>query len=424
VAGEPFLLTDGGVVGFLDGRHQLGVVEAEPLVAWALLDAVPIPPGGERRIEPLWLAAGDPGALYGEYAARWAAESGARATTAAPSGWCSWYRYYASVTPAGVRANLALAAAHGLDVVQIDDGYQKAIGDWLATRPSWAEGTAAVAADVRAAGVRPGIWTAPFLAGEGSALVRRHPDWVAGRAMHNPVWWGGWALALDTTNPAVLDHVTTTMAALGAQGFEYHKVDFLYAGAIAGRSRTRAEALRAGLEAVRAGVGDDGFLLGCGAPFGPAVGVVDAMRVSPDVAPRWAPRPEQVWPGMDEAASCARNAIVTSLLRAPLHRRLWINDDDCLLLRPSHTELAPWQRELLAAMVAGAGGFTVVSDDLATYGPEEWGRLATVRSIAATTDEPLDLVDPFAETLTVRSRHYELSVSTERPDAGGWLRAR
>jgi alpha-galactosidase len=238
------------------------------------------------------------------------------------------------------------------------------------------------------------------------------------------VWWGGWALALDTTDPAVLDHVTTTMASLTAQGFDYHKVDFLYAGAIAGRGRTRAESLRTGLEAVRAGVGDEAFLLGCGAPFGPAVGVVDAMRVSPDVAPHWAPRSEHVWPGMDEAASCARNAVLTSLLRAPLHRRLWINDDDCLLLRRADTELAPWQRELLAATVSGGGGFTLVSDDLTSYGAEEWDRLAAVRAAGAAADEPLDLVDPFAETLTIRSRHSELSVSTEKPDAGGWLRPR
>lgn len=405
VVGDQFLVTDGGVVGFLDGKRHLSLVEASPLTAWALLDGVALVPGAERRLDPLWLAAGDPGALYGEYAARWGEEAGARAATAAPAGWCSWYQYFSAVTPDHIRRNLTLAAAYGLGFVQIDDGYQAAIGEWLSPRPEWGEGTAAVAADIRSAGLRAGIWTAPFLVDENGPIGRDHPDWVLGRAMHNPVWWGGWARALDTTNPAVLDHITSTLAALTAQGFDYHKVDFLYAAALlAARrfnpTRTRAEALRMGLEAVRRGVGDDAFLLGCGSPFGPAVGVVDAMRVSPDVAKRW--DPTKVLTGLEEAASCARNAIVTSLLRAPLHRRLWINDDDCLLLRPEQTELSPDQRRLLAAAVAVAGAFTAVSDDLALYGAEEWRLLDQVLAARAWSDAPLDLADPFAPTLTVR----------------------
>ena len=405
VVGDQFLVTDRGVVGFLDGRRHLSLVETSPVTAVAMLDGVALAPGAERALDPLWLAAGDPGRLYSEYASRWGSEAGARRGTQAPAGWCSWYQYFSSVTPDDVRANLALAAAHGLEVVQIDDGYQAAIGEWLTPRLAWEEGTAAVARDIAGAGLRPGIWTAPFLVDEQSRLVRDHPDWVLGRAMHNPVWWGGWALALDTTNPAVLDHVSGSLAALTAQGFDYHKVDFLYAAALPGRRRdpgcTRAQALRLGLEAVRRGIGDEAFLLGCGSPFGPAVGLVDAMRVSPDVTDRWEPR--ATLPGLEEAASCARNAIATSLLRAPLHRRLWINDNDCLLLRPVQTELNPFQRHLLAAAIAGGGGFTMVSDDLSLYGDEEWKLLHAVRSAGASTDGPLDLDDPFAATLVVRS---------------------
>jgi alpha-galactosidase len=417
VMGDQFLVTESGVAGFLDGRHHLGVIEvraAPPhsLTAWALIDGIRLGPGEERALEPFWFASGEPGALYGEYARRWGTESGARVHTPAPGGWCSWYHYRSSIRPADVRANLGLAAAHGLDIVQIDDGYQAAIGDWLTPHSSWSEGTAAVAADIRSAGLRPGLWTAPFLTDETGALARRHPEWVLGRAMHNPVWWGGWALSLDTTNPAVLDHLTSTFTALAAQGFDYHKVDFLYAAALPGHrhdpTRTRAEALRAGLEAVRRGIGEQAFLLGCGSPFGPAVGIVDAMRVSPDVAPWWLPRTPL--PGMEEAASCARNAIVTSVLRSPLHRRLWVNDADCVLLRPVEEGLADWQRRLVAATVAGTASLVTASDDLSRYRTEEWDLLAEVRTVASAADGPLDLLDPFASTLTVRSASHELEI--------------
>ncbi|MEW6471805.1 MAG: glycoside hydrolase family 36 protein [Actinomycetota bacterium] len=429
VNGEPFLLTDSGIAGFLSAGTHLGRIEASPggdgLVAWALLDRIVLGPGEERRLEPLWLAGGEPGARYSEYAALAGAEAGARAATPAPPGWCSWYHHYSSVTPEAVRAVVPAAVAAGLRVVQIDDGYQAAIGEWRTPRSSWAGGTAAVAADIRTAGLRAGIWTAPFLADERGRLVAAHPDWVlrgrAGRprrAMHNPRWWGGWSVALDTTHPGVLDHLRSTFAALAAEGFDYHKIDFLYAAALPGRRhdlrRTRAEALRGGLEAVRDGLGAGAFLLGCGSPLLPAVGVVDAMRVSPDVAPWWAPpRPR---PGMAEAASCARNAIVTSALRAPFHRRWWINDVDCLLIRPVDTALAPGQRRAVAASVAGGGGFTIVSDDLATYGEEERSLLAAVLAAGRHADAPLDVPDPFGSVLSVRSPATRLEVDTSQLD--------
>jgi alpha-galactosidase len=438
VGGEPFLLTDGGVAGFLSARTHFGRVEASPaadgLVAWALLDRVALAPGEERRLEPLWLATGDPGSLLSDYADLAGAEAAARAAGPAPAGWCSWYHHYSAVTPDDVRRAVTAAVAADLGVVQIDDGYQAVIGEWRTPRRSWPDGTAPVARDIRAAGLRAGIWTAPFLVDEQSRLVVDHPDWVVAgragrpqRAMHNPRWWGGprfgvspegWTVALDTTHPAVLDHLRRTFAALAAEGFDYHKLDFLYAGALPGHRHdprlTRAEAFRAGLEAIRDVVGDDAFLLGCGSPLLAAVGLVDAMRVSPDVAPWWsAQRPR---PGMAEAASCARNAILTSALRAPLHRRWWVNDVDCLLVRPVDTALRPWQRRAVAASVAGGGGFTIVSDDFAAYGEEEWALLAAVRDAGRTADGPLDILDPFAPVLTVRSPGTVLTVDTTTLD--------
>ena len=428
LASDQFAVSDAGVVGFLDGRRHLSTVVATDadMTAWALFDGVALGPGEERPLDPLWIADGDPGTGYSRYAARWGAEAGARASAAAPVGWCSWYHYFSDVTPADVAANTALAASHGFGLVQIDDGWQAAVGDWLATRESWSQGTAAAAAAIRDAGPAAGIWTAPFVAAEHSALAADHPDWLLRRpdglpvrAMYNPDHWGGWALALDTTHPGLLDHLTRTFAALRDQGFDYHKIDFLYAAALPGRradpAATRAEALRRGLAAVRAGIGDDAFLLGCGCPLAQAVGLVDAMRVSCDVRPGW--EPELSIPGFEESGTSLRAALVASALRAPLHRRLWINDADCLLLRPAATGLAPWQRRLQAAAVAGLGGFAVVSDDLTLYTGTEWALLDAVRSVLPGADGPLDIADPLGPALTVRSATTELALAIG-PGAG------
>ncbi|HVM07399.1 MAG TPA: glycoside hydrolase family 36 protein [Acidimicrobiales bacterium] len=415
VTGDQFLVTDAGVCGFLDARSHLGTIEARAdgsVVAVALLDDVPLEPGAERRLDPLWITAGRPGPLYSAFADAWGATAGARVPDRNLFGWCSWYQYFAEVLPENIRTNLELAAVHGVDVVQIDDGYQAAIGDWLIPRGTWAEGTQPLAAEIRARGVQAGIWTAPFLVGEDSTVLAEHPDWVprhksghGARAMYNPWSWGGWALVLDTTRPDVLDHLRTTYAALVEQGFDYHKIDFCYSAALpAARfdpTKTRAESLRLGLDAVREGIGADSFLLGCGCPFGPAVGVVDAMRVSADVAPTW--EPANSWPGLEETAPAAMNAIIASVLRAPLHRRVFLNDPDCLLIRPTGTSLDANQREVLTNAIAGTGAFLLLSDDLSTYTDREWDVVERLRARQPELDTTLDIDDPFADAVVVRS---------------------
>lgn len=408
VIADWFCVFDGGVAGWLGGSTHVGVIEVAvdgSMAAAAILDDVVLAPGEERPLDPLWVAEGDPGARYADYCALAGAHAGARVRRPAPLGWCSWYQWFHEVRPEHVRANLAVAAAHGVEVVQVDDGWQAGIGDWLETAPGWEEGLAALAAEIAAAGPTPGIWTAPFLVGERSRLYRDHPDWVVRhrsgrplRAAYNAQNWGGWTYALDTTRAEVRSWLTDVFAALRAAGFRYHKIDFCYAAAMEGLrhdpSPGRAGALRLGLEAVRAGIGDDAFLLGCGCPLLPAVGVVDAMRVSADVAPHWEPR--HTWPGFAEAAPAAVNAVRTSLLRAPMHGRLWLNDPDCVLLRSHDTALDEAQREALVAAVERTGGFVVLSDDLTRYGETEWAAVARLRRAPT---GPVAPFDPFAPGL-------------------------
>jgi alpha-galactosidase len=429
-----------GVVGFLHAARHLSTVVATPQGLWAgaWLDGVVLEPGAMRPLDPLWMSAGDPGARYSEYADLWAVEASARRDGASPLGWCSWYQYYWRVTPEHIRQNLELARQHGVALVQIDDGYQRAIGDWLSRRDTWSDADAdadagrglgeieRLAQEIDAAGIEPGIWTAPFVATLDSEVAQSHPDWFVRdgrdrplRAMWNPRSWGGWAYALDTTRPDVLGHLTSMFERLTSLGYRYHKIDFCYAAAMVGHragdgTTTRAEAVRAGIDAVRAGIGGDAYLLGCGCPLGPAAGLVDAVRVSPDTAPHWGPEAQPA--SYPETEPAARNAVSASVLRAPLHRRLWVNDPDCLLLRPVRTELSAEQRALLARVVAGAGGFTLLSDDLALYGDAEWATVAELVRQHDLSDRPLDLVDPFADVVQVRSDAATLDVRWSGPN--------
>jgi len=81
----------------------------------------------------------------------------ARVPEISPTGWCSWYHYFTDVTEADVRENLSLREwGIPVDVVQIDDGYMQAFGDWRSIANGF-EDMSAVADDIAASGYRPGL---------------------------------------------------------------------------------------------------------------------------------------------------------------------------------------------------------------------------------------------------------------------------
>ena len=113
------------------------------------------------------------------------------------------------------------------------------------------------------------------------------------------------------------------------------------------------------------------MLLGCSCPLGSAIGLVDAMRIGADTARRWLPsfKGHQFFIQSEPDLPSARNASHNALTRAPLHQRWWINDPDCLLLRPQ-TKLTLAEIQTQATIVALTGGSLFLSDDLPDLPPE------------------------------------------------------
>jgi alpha-galactosidase len=336
-------------------------------------------PGESLRLEAIRLELGaSAAALLEAYAADYGRRVGARVTQPFVSGWCSWYYAFADVSEDDVRRNLdalvGLRDEVAVEVVQLDDGYQRAVGDWRETNAKFPRGLAPLAQEIRAAGFMAGLWTAPFCVTRESALFGAHPEWLRAdgdapfRAMVHGEWSADAAVyALDPARPDVSAHLEALYRELTEWGFHYHKLDFLFVAATrAGGfgALSRAERLRCGLDAIRAGAGEEAFLLGCGCPLGAAVGVVDGMRIGPDVAPHWEPDPAHAIPGIEETLPSTRAAIRSTLLRSWMHRRLWINDPDCLMARSRSTSLAAGEREALATVIAATGGMVVVSDDV------------------------------------------------------------
>ena len=398
-------------------------------------DAV-LAPGERRALHGVIVQHGD-GRQAVELLSAWAEtvgrSGGARVGAPYQVGWCSWYHYFDAITETAFMRNLARAADWPFDVFQLDDGFQAAVGDWLDTNDTFPSGLPGLAGAVRDAGLRPGLWLAPFLAAPDSRVATEHPDWLARRrepgggtrplyAWWNPAWGGGhdgFMYALDTTLPEVVDHLAETAHGLVEMGFSYLKLDFTFAPSVDGvwadPSRTPAQRVRAGFEAVRRGAGEDAFIVGCGAPLSHVVGVVDANRIGPDVAPLWALEPSaEIVAGYLDVQPATKGAYAATLARSFMHRRLWVNDPDCVMLRSTHTELSPEAARTWARAVGLSGGLALVSDDLALLDADAravlddtlaMGRASDSAARAGTSAVAPDLLDHAPPTTFTAARH-------------------
>ncbi len=389
----------GWLAGFLAQREQFGSLEAwldddsPALAMWANGDDVVLEPGAALQTDwavlmPVNVDEPDP---LGDYLDAVARENQIPAMREIPAGWCSWYYLYQKVTANDVRRNLAnvqqMSSSLPLKMIQIDDGYQAQIGDWLTPKPAFSEGMDKLADEIRSAGMLPGLWLAPFLVHPKSALYREHPQWLLrdknGRPVYSLFNWNARMTALDPTHPGALEYITRVIETVVHRwGYGYLKLDFLYAGGLRGKyynpCLTRAQVLFRGMQAIRNAAGLETMILGCGMPLGSGLGLVDALRVGADTEGSWTPRPYGIKKLLDAEPNlpALRNAMQNPLTRADLHSRWWVNDPDCLLVRPT-TDLTVAEVRAQAALIAMTGGALLLSDDLPTL-PADRRRMVEV----------------------------------------------
>jgi alpha-galactosidase len=388
----------GFVLGFLSQLNHFGSIWVEfndrtTLRMWANGDNVRLDPGRSMETDwvvfnPVLLDHRDPLDKYLDAVAR---ENHIRVPDESPVGWCSWYHFYTHLTVENVRENLKTILDHQeilpIQLVQIDDGFETQVGDWFSFKSDFPDGVAPLAEEIIREGLLPGLWLAPFIVHPKSTLIKVHPDWILrkknGKPVNSGYGWGTLDTALDLTIPDALSYVCSVVKTASQEwGFPYLKLDFLYAAALPGvyqdPTQTRAQVLRKGMQAIREAVGLEVTLVGCGAPFGPMLGLVDAMRIGADVSGNWNPKVHGIGSFIKNEPSfpCARNSIRNILTRANLHKHWWINDPDCLLLRPqTHLSLAEVQS--LASAISLTGGSLLLSDDLPNL-PAERRRIAEI----------------------------------------------
>jgi alpha-galactosidase len=386
------------VVAFASSRRFAGRFELRRDSLRVVLDTEgrALGPSEEWELEELvFLSGGGREALLATLGDRIAVNHPPLRTPAPPSGWCSWYCFGPNVTADDVLGNLDVIAreAPGLRYIQVDDGYQPAMGDWLETGKAFGGNVQGVLEAIRARGFEPAIWVAPFVAEPGANVFKAHPDWfvkdAAGAALRSDqVTFGGWRhgpwYVLDGTHPEAQAHLESVLRTMRTEwGCTYFKLDANFWGAIHGGRfhdprATRIEAYRRGMEAVRRGAGD-AFILGCNHPLWPSLGLVHGSRSSNDIKRTWA-----------RVKGTARQ----NLLRNWQNGRLWWNDPDAVVL----TGLPEEEARFHATAIYASGGMLLSGDDLTKVAPET---LARLRKLQPPTGTAARFADDSLEVGTV-----------------------
>lgn len=310
----------------------------------------------------------------------------------------NWYYAYGQNTSAGASlkdaallAELAPADSGNRPFAVIDMGWGAApegAGPVAQTTASYPD-MAKLATQMKAAGVRPGIWVRPTLTTDRQAEHWRLPP--AGGRPQGPL------IALDPSIPEALDYIGASIATIRGWGYELIKHDFSTfdltgrwgfemgpritdAGwHFQDRGKTTAEIILDLYRAIRRGAGD-AVLLGCNTIGHLSAGLVEAQRIGDDTSGR-------------EWSRTRKMGVNTLAFRMDQHNTFFTADADCVPL----TNDIPWEltRQWLD-LVARSGTALFISVDPATISGGQKPALKAALAAAARAHPPgapLDWMD-------------------------------
>ncbi len=289
------------------------------------------------------------------------------------AGWTSWYNFYHSISEQKITHIVKQYANEDIPIrfIQIDDGWQKSVGDWSANN-HFPSGMKSMVDNIKKANFEGGLWLAPFICEDQSKMHKEHPDWIMKdanghkiKAGFSPDWSDNF-YALDIDNKRLQAYLKGVFEkATDEWGFSFFKLDFLYAACIGIKNNeTRGARMNRAMMLLREWIGD-AIILGCGVPLGSATHLVDYCRISADVALKWEDAllkniikyPERV-----STYSCLSSNIQRNLLDGVFFK----NDPDVFLLREG-TKLSEQQKKTLFLVNQVVGSLLFTSDDISTY---------------------------------------------------------
>jgi len=383
------------LIGFATMKDQLSevVINVEDLTSQRFVltakshaDGYTILPFGELVSEKLFIDfSSSEKDVFSNYARFTGKEMEARTWEHVPTGWCSFYYYHTKFGEKEVVENAKFLSKNKgqVEYILIDSGYHLYYGDWTVKDKKFPHGLKWLAKQIHEEGLKAILWVAPFRIGGRSCLYREHPAWIMRNDSGEPIVFlkeGQYVApsyrtyaediySWDPTVPGVQEMLKELFTKVFHEwGFDGAKIDFLDYPLIAcargskyyNPNVTRIQGIRKCLEIIREVAGDEKYLLGCGAPLGPVIGIVNGMRIGPDVGCYWG-KPES-WDTYN--ALGAMHSMRNTITRYWAHQNFWINDPDCLVSEDIEGNKLPLNelRCLVSAIGLGGGAVFVAAD--------------------------------------------------------------
>lgn len=329
-------------------------------------------------------------------------------------GWTSWYNYYTSISEKIIEDNLTAFAKNNIpiDIFQIDDGWQQAVGDWLNINSKFPNGLTPIVNKIHQQNCKAGLWLAPLTCEQNSFIVKEKPHWILKNEKgenlkigFNPMW-SYWFYALDIYNDEVRTYLKNVFnVILQDWKFDLVKLDFLYGNALIPRNgKSRGQIMHETMQFLKACVGDK-MILGCGVPLSAAKNTTDYCRIGPDIHLHW-DFSLLKWIRARERPSVL-NAIHNTINRRQLSGKWFWNDPDVFLLRNTNNKLSINEKYslLLANLLFGHLLFT--SDNIAEYNTEQLNLYKSIFPLMHPKDVRINYHDNFYTIyFGVKDRNY------------------
>ena len=246
-------------------------------------------------------------------------------------------------------------------------------------------------------------------------MLQEHPDWVIrdeeGRPFSCGCNWGGF-YGLDIDIPECLKYIEDSVKrAVYDWGFDFLKLDFLYAAAAFGNEKeTRAGKMIRAMELIRSWVGDK-KILACGVPLMPAFGLADYSRIGCDVGLTWRDRPFLRLTHRERVSTV--NSILDTIYRRQLDGRAFGNDPDVFFLRTENLELTEREKDILATVNALLGSVFLTSDDPLKYTDEQKEKYAYYRHLTEAENVRLIKRERMGISYRLDGREHEYVIPDE-----------
>lgn len=298
--------------------------------------------------------------------------------------WTSWREKYAKISEENLLQDIEQITQNQLPIETfiISEGHQSRIGDWLQDDNLTHDNLRNLSDKIHTAGMKAGIWLAPFVVEEESLIFKNHPSWMVQDEQGKPLPAGQYErknmYALDITQTDVQNHIIQTLQFYTTElGFDLVSIDLLYPLNIqTNHNQTRAQLMHQALKLIRQNLPDDRLIMAQGIPLNAAINWADYFQISTKTSLGWNRNNSKKRFAREKFTTLS--SITSTINKRQWNRQAWSSFSDAFQLRHSDSKLNKQQTytQLLTHLIFN--DTLLLNDHFSKYQGEDWQLLKSI----------------------------------------------